>query len=86
MKDFKDMRYYADIAETMNIAQIKQDEPGWIRRFVSNMKDKVKLLGTGDLSKSEEYQSAKTQEEKDFIIASEKHRRRNKDREKRTYS
>lgn len=37
----------ADVAEELGIADIEHDEPGVIRKFLSNIKNKVKLLGSG---------------------------------------
>ena len=42
--DFDDMRYYADFAENMNIAEIKQDEPGKIRKFLSKAWNKIPMV------------------------------------------
>ena len=42
--DFDDMRYYADFAENMNIAEIKQDEPGKIRKFLSKTWNKIPMV------------------------------------------
>ena len=77
---FKEMREYADIAEEMGIAEVKQDKPGWIRNLVSNMKNKVKLLAPSKkLEKTEEYKNA-DETGKDLLSAMEEHRQLKEDR------
>lgn len=80
-KQFDEMKYGADVAEELGIAEIKQDEPGKIRKFFSNMKNKIplfanketKLLEDGEKSK-ETNNRKQTKDEKALLEAMDKYR------------
>lgn len=80
-KQFDKMKYGADVAEELGIAEIKQDEPGKIRKFFSNMKNKIplfanketKLLEDGEKSK-ETNNRKQTKDEKALLEAMDKYR------------
>lgn len=83
LKQFSEMRKYADIAEKMGIAEVKQDKQGWIVQRISNMINKVKLLAAPNkekpLEKTEAYKKA-DEAGKDFLSAMEEHRELKEDR------
>ena len=63
-KQFNDIRHYADISEENGMTDIKYDEPGKIRRFLSNIKNKLPLLVDKDTKLLEEETKSKYAEDR----------------------
>lgn len=80
-KQFDEMKYGADIAEELGIAEIKQDEPGKIRKFFSNIKNKIPLFANKETRLLEEGNKTKeirdrklTKDEKALLEGMDKYR------------
>jgi len=58
-QDYDDIKYYADIAEEKGFADVKQDQPGIIRKFFNKIKNKIPLFAKKETKLLEEKTKSK---------------------------